>query len=126
LNDQDRLIIGGPLNGYSIYSDTFPIKPDTDAICLQDKDAVALVSDYPCINCGDCIRVCPARVPVNMLIRFIEAGEYEEAAESYDLYSCLECGLCSYVCVSRIPIYQSIKLAKYELQSAASREAADE
>jgi len=61
-----------------------------------------------------------------MLIRFIEAGEYEEAAESYDLYSCLECGLCSYVCVSRIPIYQSIKLAKYELQSAASREAADE
>jgi electron transport complex protein RnfC len=126
LNDQDRLIIGGPLNGYSIFSDAFPIKPDTDAICMQDKDDVALVSDYPCINCGDCIRVCPARVPINMLIRLLEAGEYEEAAESYDLYSCLECGLCSYVCVSRIPIYQSIKLAKYELQSAASREAADE
>ena len=126
LNDQDRIIMGGPLNGHSIYTDAYPIRPDTDAVCLQDKDDVALASDYPCINCGDCVRICPARIPVNMLIRFLEAGEYEEALDNYDLDACLECGLCSYVCVSKIPIYQSIKLAKYELHRAATREAVDE
>ena len=50
-----------------------------------------------------------------MLIRFLEAGQYQDAADLYDLYSCVECGLCSFVCPSRIPILQYIKLAKYEL-----------
>jgi electron transport complex protein RnfC len=58
-----------------------------------------------------------------MLVRFLEAGQFEEAADNYDLLSCIECGLCSFVCVSRIPIYQYIKLAKYELDRAkASQE----
>jgi electron transport complex protein RnfC len=61
------------------------------------------------------VRICPANVPVNLLVRFLEAGQYHEGADLYDLYSCIECGLCSFVCVSRIPIYQYIKLAKYEL-----------
>jgi electron transport complex protein RnfC len=58
-----------------------------------------------------------------MLVRFLEAGQYEEAADNYDLYSCIECGLCSFVCVSKIPIFQYIKLAKYELERAAASEA---
>jgi electron transport complex protein RnfC len=60
-----------------------------------------------------------------MLVRFLEAGQYEEAADSYDLYSCIECGLCSFVCVSKIPIFQYIRLAKYELERAEASEAMD-
>jgi electron transport complex protein RnfC len=60
-----------------------------------------------------------------MLVRFLEAGQYQEAADSYDLYSCIECGLCSYVCVSKIPIFQYIRLAKYELERAKSAEETD-
>jgi electron transport complex protein RnfC len=115
LKEKDRVIIGGPMTGSSVYSEDHPVQPDTDAIIVQDRDNVPLVSDYPCINCGECIRICPAKMPVNLLVRFLEAGQYEEGAVEYDLYSCIECGLCSYVCVSRIPIFQYIRLAKYEL-----------
>jgi electron transport complex protein RnfC len=115
VNEKDRIILGGPMTGASIYSENHPIQPDTDAIMVQSHKNLALVSDYPCINCGDCIPVCPAKIQVNMLVRFLEVGKYQDAADEYDLYSCIECGLCSFVCVSRMPILQYIKLAKYEL-----------
>jgi electron transport complex protein RnfC len=115
VNDRDRVILGGPMTGVSIFTLDYPVRPDTDALMIQDKDSIPFVSDYPCINCGECIRACPVRIPVNMLVRFLEAGQYQEAADLYDLYACIECGLCSYVCVSRIPIFQYIRLAKYEL-----------
>ena len=111
----DRLIMGGPMTGNAIYSEEMPILPDTDAIMVQDKDRIMQSSDIHCINCGECIRACPVKIPVNMLIRLLENGMFEEAAEEYDLLSCVECGLCSYVCMARIPILHYIMLGKHEL-----------
>lgn len=115
LQDRDRIIFGGPMTGTAVYSVEQPILADTDAIIVQDSEDIIFSSDYPCINCGDCIPVCPSNIAVNLLIRFLEAGQYQEGADLYDLYSCVECGLCSFVCPSRIPILQYIKLAKFEL-----------
>ena len=122
LREQDRIIIGGPMTGSTLYSEDHPVQPDTDAIVVQDKEDLMPISDYPCINCGECVRICPVRVPVNMLIRFLEAGQFEEAADQYDLYSCIECGLCSFVCVSRMPVFQYIRLAKSELAKTGTAE----
>jgi electron transport complex protein RnfC len=126
INDHDKIIFGGPMTGSAIYSEDQPIGPDTDAVMVQDKGVIPFYSDYPCINCGNCVNICPANVPVNLLVRFLEAGQYTEGADLYDLYSCIECGLCSYVCASRIPLYQHIKLAKYELGRILSAEEIDE
>ena len=125
INEFDRIILGGPMTGSAVYALEHPIRPDTDSIIVVDRDKAAYASDYPCINCGECVRTCPAQIQVNMLVRFLEANQYDEAAEGYDLHSCIECGLCSYVCVSRIPIFQYIKLAKYELERAKTPEEAD-
>jgi len=111
----DRIVFGGPMRGRAAYSPDQPVQPDTDAVMVLGAASAAEVSEYPCVNCGECVRVCPARMQVNLLVRYLEAGKYEDAAESYDLDACVECGLCAYVCVSKIPILQYIALAKHEL-----------
>ncbi len=115
LEEGDRLVVGGPMTGRSIYTEDMPILQDTDAIMVQGKDQLALNEDVPCVNCGECIRACPVRIPVNMLVRLLENSHYEDAAKMYDLLSCIECGLCSYVCEAKIPVFHYIMLGKYEL-----------
>jgi electron transport complex protein RnfC len=110
----DRVIFGGPMRGRTIYSLDMPVLPDTDAIMVQDRSEAILSEDVQCVNCGECVRACPVKVPVNMLVRVLAGGLYEEAAQDYDLHSCIECGLCDYVCVARIPIFHHIILGKQE------------
>jgi electron transport complex protein RnfC len=84
---------------------------------------ISCVSNNACINCGECVRICPAKIQVNMLVRFLEAGLYDDAVDRYDLFSCIECGLCSYVCTAKIPVFQYIRLSKQELARIQSAEA---
>jgi electron transport complex protein RnfC len=120
----DRVVLGGAMTGRSLLYEEAPVEADTEAILVQDKSQIIPSSDSPCVNCGECVRACPAKMPVNMLIRYLENGRFEEAAQGYDLFSCIECGLCSYVCIVRIPVFQYIMLGKQEMARIKSAEEA--
>jgi electron transport complex protein RnfC len=120
----DRVVLGGPMAGLALFSEEAPVLADTEAILVQDKAQIVPCSDSHCVNCGECVKVCPAKMPVNMLIRYLENGRFEEAAQDYDLLSCIECGLCTYVCIVRIPIFQYITLGKQEVARIRSAEEA--
>jgi electron transport complex protein RnfC len=57
-----------------------------------------------------------------MLVRYLEAGQFEVARDQFALFACIECGFCAYVCESRIPILQHIKLAKHTLENSGGTE----
>lgn len=118
----DRIVLGGPMTGNGVYSEDTPVLHDHDALMVQDRRKIILNADNHCINCGECVRACPANIPVNMLIRVLENSLYEDAVNDYDLLSCIECGLCSYVCVARIPIFHYIMLGKQEFARIESQE----
>ena len=113
------------MSGEAIYWEETPVMADTDGILVQGKDQIQQWSDTHCINCGECVRACPSRVQVNMLIRFLENGLYQEAADLYDLMNCIECGLCGYVCTARIPLFQYIMLGKHECERKKAAEVAN-
>jgi electron transport complex protein RnfC len=123
VNENDRLILGGPMTGSAVFSEAHPVEADTDVIFVQDAGRIPPVADRSCINCGECVRICPARVPVNMLIRYLGAGKYAAAADQYDLLSCVDCGLCAFVCPAHIPVFQYIKLGKFEFARHNAAEA---
>ncbi len=77
----------------------------------------------PCITCGACERVCPARILPQVLHRYIHRELYEEA-EKAGLHRCVECGLCSHVCPSKLELVRQFEEAKALLE--AEREQAIE
>jgi Na+-transporting NADH:ubiquinone oxidoreductase subunit A len=68
----------------------------------------------PCIACGRCEEVCPARLMPQILHRLLYREAIDEA-QAAGLPACVECGLCTYVCPSKIDMQKQFADAKAEI-----------
>lgn len=117
-DDGDRVVLGGPMRGRALYSLAQGIGQVDYGLFVIGRKDFPPVSDAPCLNCGECAMVCPARILPGMLSRFAEFKLFEKAGD-YHLDACIDCGLCGFVCPGRRPVLQYIRLAKKELADTA-------
>jgi electron transport complex protein RnfC len=117
-NNNNRLIMGGPMMGFTVPDADVPIVKTTNCI-LAPKEA-ELPTPPPaqaCIRCGMCAEVCPASLLPQQLFWFAQGKEHEKL-EQHNLFDCIECGACSWVCPSTIPLVQYYRASKAEILAA--------
>lgn len=67
--------------------------------------------EEPCLNCLDCVAVCPARLLPNHLFHFARAG-LDDRLATYRVADCTGCGNCTEVCPAGLPLVQVIGEAR--------------
>lgn len=118
-----EIILGGPMMGQAVASLDVPVTKGVSGILVFDKlkiEAEEARRIYPCIKCGECVRVCPMRLNPSMLGMLSGAREYDLMGTHYHLGDCFECGCCTFVCPSNIPLVQQFRIAKNILRERSA------
>ncbi|HKM37782.1 MAG TPA: electron transport complex subunit RsxC [Thiopseudomonas sp.] len=111
-----RLIVGGPMMGFTLPSLQAPIiKTSNCLLAATVEELPPPPPAMPCIRCGDCAEVCPANLLPQQL-HFYALGDDHEQLQAHNLFDCIECGACAYVCPSSIPLVQYYRSAKADIR----------
>lgn len=106
-SEPQKVISGGPMMGFSMFSLDVPITKTSSSILCLTKDEVAQYEPTACINCGRCVDACPSRLIPSRLADYAEHHD-EAAFTKYEGLECMECGSCSFVCPAKRPLKQAI------------------
>jgi electron transport complex protein RnfC len=114
--DAARLLLGGPMMGLALPHDDVPLGKTHNCVLVQSATDVAAETrepELPCIRCGDCAPVCPARLLPQQLLWQVRAGRLDRAVDQ-GLFDCIECGCCDLACPSHIPLTAHFRHGKGE------------
>jgi electron transport complex protein RnfC len=111
----ERLVMGGPMMGFGVATDSVPVVKTTNCLlALAQPERASHQPTMPCIRCGECAHVCPALLLPQQLYWHSRAKDLDKV-QDYKLFDCIECGCCAYVCPSHIPLVQYFRFAKTEI-----------
>nr|WP_275442997.1 electron transport complex subunit RsxC [Pseudoalteromonas sp. OOF1S-7] len=113
---EQRVIMGGPMMGFTLPTVRIPVVKTTNCILAPDNQELAVAgSEQACIRCSACADACPQTLLPQQLQWFAKGKEYDKL-EEHNLFDCIECGACAYVCPSEIPLVQYYRVAKAEIR----------
>ncbi|MCW8996153.1 MAG: electron transport complex subunit RsxC [Psychromonas sp.] len=113
-----KLIIGGPLMGFTLSHSDVPVTKICNCILAPSPQEMPTAPpENPCIRCTECAQVCPVQLLPQQLLWYAKSKEYQKL-EQYNLSSCIECGACAFVCPSHIPLVEYYRVAKAEINNA--------
>ncbi|QTL33925.1 electron transport complex subunit RsxC [Pseudoalteromonas viridis] len=113
---EQRVIMGGPMMGFTLPTVRIPVVKTTNCILAPDNQELAVAGpEQACIRCSACADACPQTLLPQQLQWFAKGKEYDKL-EEHNLFDCIECGACAYVCPSEIPLVQYYRVAKAEIR----------
>ncbi len=111
----EKIIMGGPMMGFSLPSIDTPVTKATNCILVSKKGELDTPPPaMPCIRCARCSDSCPMSLLPQQMYWYAKARDLEKV-QDYNIFDCIECGCCSYVCPSDIPLVQYFRYAKTEI-----------
>ena len=120
ISQTSRLVMGGPMMGFTVSDLQVPVVKATNCIIAATKyELPDPAMEQACIRCGMCAEACPAQLLPQQLYWFSKSSNLEQA-EAHNIADCIECGACSFVCPSNIPLVQYYRHTKGEIKQATA------
>lgn len=114
----DRILLGGPMMGTTIYDTSMPLSKTNNAVLLLGDTKKQ--ASTACIRCGRCVNACSMGLMPTELEKAYDLRDAERL-KKLDVNNCMNCGACTYVCPAKRSLAEKNQLAKAFLRQNISK-----